>query len=400
MNLEILNMAGSALTSNKTRTALSALGVVIGVSTVILVVGIGLGAEQKVEQQFKNLSANSLIIMSEMGHDAIGSSKLGIEDVDLVKNASMVKTATAMLGGNVSAAYGKESASKRVIGGTAEIFPISNLNIGAGRAFTDEESADRANVAVLGWQVANDLFGDGNENDSVGKTITLKNKKFEVIGVLEKNGSGMPMLSPDDSVYVPILTAEKALFGSTGMFVINAQITDVKLVDVATYEITTMLRKAHNIRKGRADDFQIRDAGSMVAAATGAAAMMTNLLISVAAIVLLVSGIGIMNVMFVTVTERTREIGIIKAIGGRQKDILTQFLLEAIILSITGGVLGIIIGFSAIPLLNQMEGWYVMPSLKGALLGFIFSGFVGIFFGFYPALRASRLDPVDALRGE
>jgi putative ABC transport system permease protein len=225
-------------------------------------------------------------------------------------------------------------------------------------------------------------------------------KKIEVVGVLKKLGSRVGMISVDESVIIPSTTAEKSILGTRGQVMITTTVDNVDNTALATSSITTVLRTEHNLKASQEDDFRIMDAGSMVAAAQASAKTMTALLTAIAAITLLVSGIGIMNVMFVTVAERTKEIGIAKAIGGKRTDILSQFLLESVILSMVGGLIGMTIGQVAIPIISYFDLISMASSWTGPIIGFTFSVLVGIFFGFYPAFKASRLDPVDALRSE
>jgi len=402
MNLEILKMAFEALLANKVRSGLSMLGIVIGVSTVIVVVGIGLGSQQQVADQYKNLNVTSVIVMGMRGRDSASSTKISDKDVDFVlANATYTETGTAVLQGNLDLSFGKTSASFSVFGSKAEFFDISNLDLATGRIFTDYEVESLAQLAVLGSGVLEEFWDEGVDPASVlGEILTVGNKKLEIIGVLEEIGTSTGPMSYDDAVLVPYSTAAKYLLGSTTKPNLYFLATDADTVDLATAEIESLLRTNHKLKDSKENDFRIFDAGSMVGAATETATTLTVLLTSVAAIVLIVSGIGIMNVMFVTVTERTKEIGIIKAVGGEQKDILAQFLAESVMLSMIGGVIGVGLGEIMIPFLNQLEDWYVIHSPISIVVGFCFSVLVGIFFGFYPALKASHLDPVDALRSE
>lgn len=402
MNIEIIKMALEALLGNKLRASLSMLGIIIGVTTVIAVFAIGQGAQNAVNQQFQNLSANSIIIMGSFGRGATQSSKLQPADAKALMEAEHVKSAAGSITGNLSASFGSESGNYNVIGADANYFSISNLNIESGRFFDESEVDSKAMAAVIGADVVSELFVDGTE--PVGETITVGGKRLEVIGTLKEVGSNIGRMSPDEAVIVPDTTAQKSLLGTRGQIMINAQANSVDNVKIATEEITAILRFEHNLKIDQEDDFRIMDAGSMVATAQESAKMMTMLLTAIAAITLLVSGIGIMNVMFVTVAERTKEIGIAKAIGGKRTDILGQFLMESVILTMIGGLVGILFGHIVIYLTNKIEALSSLitlaPSLTGITIGFCFSVLVGIVFGFYPAFKASRLDPVDALRSE
>ena len=402
MFLEIFIMAFEALMSNKLRSALSMLGIIIGVSTVIVVVGIGLGSEKEIADQYKNLNVTSIIVMGNMGRGVTGSSKVGEEDINYVlQRASNIETGTAVIQGNADFSYGKESGSLTVIGTQVNMFDITNLELAAGRLYTEEEVDERSRVVIIGDGVRENYFDDQSPESVIGESIKIANKPVEVIGVLAENGASFgPGTSYDESILAPYETAEKNLLGKNGKIMLTFLANDVDFLDIAMAEVKMLLRESHKLKDSKEDDFRMFDAGSMVSSAQSSASTMTILLTSVAAIVLLVSGIGIMNVMFVTVSERTKEIGIMKAVGAKQEDILIQFLMESVILSLIGGTLGILIGQIAIPVLNSFEGWNVIPSITGVMIAFTFSVLVGIFFGFYPALKASRLDPVDALRGE
>ena len=399
MGFEILKMAFESLLAKKGRTMLSMLGIIIGVSTVIAVFAIGQGAQNAVNEQFQGLSANSIIISSMRGRGMTGSSKLKTTDAQIIlDNAPHIADATAVIQGNETASFENESSSFSIMGVGDNYAQMSSLDLTGGRFISTEDVDNLERYAVLGSSVVETLFV--NDEDPIGKEIKVSGKKIEVVGVLEETGRGMGMMRVDDSIFVPYTTAEKSILGSHASIMINTIADDVANVELATSEITAALREEHKLKDSQENDFQIMDAGSMVGAAQESAELMKFLLTAVAAITLLVSGIGIMNVMFVTVAERTKEIGIAKAIGGKQNDILSQFLLESIILSMLGGFIGVILGLVLIPIASKLNLIAVAFSWTGPFLGFSFSVLVGVFFGFYPALKASRLDPVDALRSE
>ncbi len=394
IRLEMIRMAWNALVGNKFRTVLSMLGIVIGVSTVIAVIGIGAGAQRQIEEQFKNLSVTSLVVFPARGGNS--SSKLSVEDLQTVLSKSQfVVDGTASVSGNATISFGNESTSASVQGVTPHFFDVSNLKMGFGESFTDEEDKTRAKVVVLGYTLAETLFTDPQL--AIGQEVSIERRKCTVIGVLAENGASSFGTSFDDAIYMPFSTAQKTILGSNAQVRLVFLGRDVDSLSFAETEVTDILRAEHRIREGRDDDFRVRDPGSMVASAKESTATMSFLLTAVATIVLIVSGIGIMNVMFVTVAERTKEIGVLKAIGAKQRDILEQFLLESVILSVIGGILGIGLGQLTVPFLQEYGAVY---SLSAVVLGFCFSVLVGIFFGFYPAYKASRLDPVDALRSE
>ncbi len=403
MQLEILKMALESLFSKKTRSFLSMLGIIIGVSTVIAVFAIGKGAESAVDEQFAGLSAKSIIVMSSMGGrfgGATASSKLSIEDVQVIReNAQYIGAATGAIQGNATISYDSNEESYNIIGTDLDFFSISNLKLIAGRLFTSEEMDDKAKLAILGSDVVEALYTDVNQ--VVGSIVTINNKKLEVIGYFVETGGSFGRTSKDEGVYIPYQTAQSSILGSKGsQLMLTLEANEVDNVTLATEEVTSILREEHKLKDSAENDFMIMDAGSMVGAAQESADLMTTVLTLVAVIVLLVSGIGIMNVMFVTVAERTKEIGIAKAIGAKQGDILSQFLFESIILSALGGIIGVGLGQSIIPLISKYGGLLVTSTWTGPVIGFTFSTLVGVVFGFYPALKASRLDPVDALRNE
>ena len=403
MFLEILKMAGEALFANKVRSFLSVLGIIIGVSTVIVVVGIGTGAQKQIADQYKNLSATTIMVMKQMGRDAVSSSKLAPEDSNLIaQNVANIKDTTIFISGNTTVAYGKEFASLNVFGNYVNFFDIGNLELASGRLINEEDINAKTKVTVLGSGALVTLFGENFEaSQAIGQSITVNSKKVEIVGVLKENGgSAMGRMSYDDSVFTPYSTAEQTFLGKTAQMMIVVLMNDVDNLKTGMEDITALLRIQHKLKASQADDFRIFDPGSIVGAAQSSADTMSLLLVSIATIVLIVSGVGIMNVMFGTVAERTKEIGIAKAIGAQKQDILTQFLAESVILSIGGGMIGALLGQIIIPILNKFEGWYVVPSFSGVVLAFTFSAAVGLFFGFYPALKASKLDPVDALRSE
>src|SRR3989339_693822 len=399
MLLEIIKMALESLYANKTRTILSMLGIIIGVSTVIAVFAIGQGAQKAVNDQFQGLSANSIIIMSMRGRGTTASSKLKTEDAQIIiDNTEHVSGATAVIQGNKNIAYGSESNSLAVVGIDEKYFKTSSMELDQGRLFTEDDIKNEEKYVVLGSGAIESLFPD--EQIFLGETIKVDGKKMEIIGSIKETGRSMGPTKTDDSIFIPNSTAQKSILGSDGQIMIYALADNVDNIEIATQELTSALREEHKLKSTQEDDFRIMDAGSMISAAQDTASLMSLLLTSIAAITLLVSGIGIMNVMFVTVAERTKEIGIAKAIGGKRADILGQFLLESVAMSMIGGLIGIILGHGIIYLVNQVESLSsiitLAPSVLGVSIGFGFSVLVGVTFGFYPALKASRLDTGDA----
>ncbi|MFA7087819.1 MAG: ABC transporter permease [Patescibacteria group bacterium] len=399
MILEIIKMSFDSLMAKKTRSFLSMLGIIIGVATVIAVFAVGKGAQESVNSQFRNLSANSIMIMSTRGRGSVSSSKLVTSDAQaILEQAENIASATGAIQGNATVSYGSTENSYGIVGVDHNYINVSNLKIETGRGIEEEDVSGRSMVAVIGATIASDFFIDGE--DPIGAIITVGGKRLEVVGILKKLGSRLGMISIDEAVIIPSSTAEKSILGTKGQVMIVTTVDNVDNTGIATSSIASVLRSEHKLSTTQENDFNIMDAGSMVAAAQESAKTMTSLLTAIAAITLLVSGIGIMNVMFVTVAERTKEIGIAKAIGGKQSDILLQFLLESVILSMVGGLIGMAIGQALIPIISYFNLIAMASSATGPIIGFSFSVVVGIFFGFYPAFKASRLDPVDALRSE
>lgn len=399
MTWEIVKMSLESLLAKKTRTFLSMLGIIIGVATVIAVFAIGQGAQESVNAQFQNMSANTILVMANRGRGFTSSSRLATSDVQAVLDKSQYITAgTGAITGQTAVSYGSTNENYDLVGIDTSYFNISHLSVAQGRAITADDITNHSLVAVVGSTVVSDLFAAGQ--NPVGSTIKVAGKQFQIIGVLKPLGSRIGFISVDSAVFVPNTTAEDSILGTKGQVMLNLEVNNVSNTAAATTELEGILRTQHKLNATQEDDFRIMDAGSLVAAAQSSAQTMQVLLTAIAAITLLVSGIGIMNVMFVTVAERTKEIGIAKAIGGKQSDILSQFLLESVILSMIGGLIGMVIGQAAIPIISYFKLLTVASSWTGPIIGFSFSVVVGIFFGFYPALKASRLDPVDALRSE
>lgn len=380
--------------SNKFRAFLTTLGVIVGAATIVLVVAVGKGGEAQVAEQFSKLNVGTIFVMPMNGQKIV--SPLTKEDAGMMQELSTVQAATAYLSGKGDMSYADISYQGGIIGALPEFQSLNNLKLKEGKFVTTEDEKDRKRVAVIGAELAETLFG-ANPVNIVGESISINNRKFVVIGLLERLGDSTGGISTDDSAIVPYVVAEKYLFGSKVNPRITALATSLENVPLAIKDITSILNKNHRI--GGAGQFNVRDAGSKLAAAQDTAKTMSVLLVIVAFIVLVVGGIGIMNVMFVTVKERTREIGTLKAIGAKKKEILRQFLLESVLISLVGGMAGVILGIIVIPLTSYFD-LTAIPSMTGVLLGLIFSLVTGTFFGYYPALKAASLNPIEALRYE
>ncbi|HVO50211.1 MAG TPA: ABC transporter permease [Thermoanaerobaculia bacterium] len=401
----ILKVAFRALSRNKLRSLLTALGIIIGVACVIATIGIGEGARLQTENQLKSLGTNFLMIFpgattSSGARTGASNSKLSSDDVDAIRReVGSVAYVSATIRTVAQVIYGNQNWSTSIQGGEVDWPLIRSWNLSTGQFFTDQDNRNASKVCVLGQTVATNLFGD---EDPVGKTLRIKNIPFRVAGVLESKGGSMMGQDQDDLVIAPYETVRKKLMGTTAVGAILASASSNEQVDAAQQEITALLRQRHKINKatGQDDDFMMRSQTEMLAQAEAQSRTMSTLLWSIAGVSLLVGGIGIMNIMLVSVTERTREIGVRMAIGAKGGDIRAQFLVEAVALAITGGSAGIALGLGIQRFVARFAGWPVALQPTAIGLAFAFSAVVGVAFGFYPALKASRLDPIEALRYE
>ncbi|ABO48868.1 protein of unknown function DUF214 [Desulforamulus reducens MI-1] len=391
---QLLKMIFSNITQNKVRTFLTTLGVIVGTATIFLVVAIGKGAEAQVNQQYSKLNVGTIIVMpATRGKVADPLTK---KDAQLFLESENITQAFPMLRGNGDINYNNYSTSGSFMAIQPAFQGSNNLTIEQGRAFEEEDEQKRNKCVVIGAELANTLT-ENNPSELLGQSVSINNRKFEVIGIYNRVGDSGSGMSYDDAAFVPYSAGERFLLGTRANPTINVQAKDIDSVQSAIEDITNILNDNH--RAGGADQFRIMDAGSRLAAAQESAKSMSLLLLAVAAVVLVVSGIGIMNVMFVTVRERTREIGTLKAIGAKKQEILNQFLIEAVIISLAGGIIGVIMGFLALPVLRYF-GQNVIASVNGVLFGLVFSVVTGVFFGFYPAWKAADLSPLEALRYE
>lgn len=396
--LETIRLALDGIWLNKVRSFLTMLGIIIGTATIILVVAVGLGSKKSVDNQFSQMSVTTIYVMASSTGSTIPS-KLGIKDVAVIKeNCPSVATAAPQISGKAAASAGADTESVTVLGVTEDYQSLTNLKFSSGSFLTPESVASKEKIAVLGADIAETLFGDV-QGEIVGQTININKKKFTVGGVIERKGETLGSTNIDEGVFIPYTTAQSYILGTTVTPRLTVLAKDLPSVKLALDEIATALRVAHKLRPDMADDFMVRDAGSKVGAAQETTHTMSVLLIAIATIVLVVGGIGIMNVMLVSVRERTKEIGTRRALGARKKDVLRQFLFEAIGISVFGGLLGVGLGETVIPLLKYLE-IEAIRSMQGLLIAFAFSGIVGIFFGFYPATKAADSNPIEALRYE
>jgi putative ABC transport system permease protein len=397
-------IAYRALSRNKLRSGLTILGIIIGVGAIIATVGIGRGAEAKLQEQIASLGTNMLIVSAGgVRRDGVRTGntevkRLIAEDAEaILQESSAVVYTSPRVPITTQIVYGNQNWNTTVQGVNPEYFLIREWPLAVGDYFTPTDVSTATKVAVLGQQVAQLLFGT---KDPVGQTIRIKNLPFRVLGVLTPKGQSPWGSDQDDIIFVPYTTVQKKLRGITWVAAIHVKARSEAEVSKAQEQITTLLRQRHRLQPGTEDDFTVRTLSEMMATAEESSRVMTILLGSVALVCLLVGGIGIMNIMLVSVTERTREIGIRMAVGAQGGDILLQFLIEAVILSVSGGLLGIGVGIGSSWLINRLAQWPILIAPGSILLAFFFGTGVGILFGFYPARKAAQLDPIQALRYE
>jgi putative ABC transport system permease protein len=400
----VLKVAVNALGRNKLRSLLTTLGIIIGVACVVATIGIGDGARIQAEDTLRSLGTNFLMIFpgsvtSSGARAGFGaSSKLSYDDLDAIRReVPDVSYLSATNRTTQQVIFGNQNWSTSIQGAETDWPLIRSWNIERGQFFTDQDNRSAGKVCVLGATVAQNLFGS---QDPVGKIIRIKNLPFKVVGVLESKGGSTMGQDQDDTVVAPYETVRKKLIGTTAVGGILASATSNDLVAQAQDGITALLRQRHRIARPADDDFIVRTQTEMLQQAEDQSRTMSYLLWSIAGVSLLVGGIGIMNIMLVSVTERTREIGVRMAIGAKGRDIRAQFLVEAVVLAIAGGTMGIFLGLGIQKAVARLAGWPVAVQPQAVALAFIFSALVGITFGFYPALKASRLDPIEALRYE
>ena len=397
-------LALRALARNKMRSALTMLGIIIGVGAVIAVVSIGQGAQYMVQQGIQAMGTNVVFIAAGSGRPGGirvgygGVKTLTIDDMKaILREIPLIKEAAPSVNSRRQVIYGNQNWSTSVTGTTPNFFEIRNWSIQAGSVFSDEEVDLAANVCVIGTTVARNLFLDENP---VGKTMRIGNLPFRVDGVLESKGQNVIGQDQDDAIYAPYTTVQRKISGITWVQFINASAISPVASVAAVNPITSLLRERHRIRPGDDDDFFVRTQSEVANLMNQTQSVMTLLLGGIASVSLLVGGIGIMNIMLVSVTERTREIGVRMAVGATERDVQRQFLVEAVTLSMMGGAIGIFFGLVGSALISNFLSWPTLVSIKAIITAAIFSAAVGIFFGYYPARKAAQLDPIEALRYE
>ncbi len=407
--LASVKIALRALRVNKLRSALTMLGIIIGVAAVIAMVAVGSGATARIQEQIASIGSNLIIVLpgslNSYGIRLGSGNAVTLTEDDaraIATECPAVAAAAPSSRGGGQAVYGNSNWATTVQGTTPDYLGIRDLQIASGAAFTDQDVASAAKVALLGKTVIDNLFGG---TDPVGQVIRIRKVPFTVMGTLVPKGQSPSGQDQDDVIIVPITTAKKKLLGgrqanagSVGAIIVQARAPE--LMKAAEEQVHALLRQRHHIQPDQDEDFMVRNLEEVFNAQENSARVMSILLASIASVSLIVGGIGIMNIMLVSVTERTREIGLRQAVGAKTRDILLQFLVEAVTLALAGGVAGIVTGVAASTLISHLADWSTRISPAAMLLAFLFSALVGVFFGYYPARKAALLDPIDALRYE
>ena len=404
-----VQIALRALRVNKLRSALTMLGIIIGVGAVIAMMAIGSGARARIAEQIRSIGSNVIIVLS--GSTTSGGIRLGhgtlltlTEDdaTAIAREVPAVEAAAPTMRGTAQVVFGNQNWSTVIQGATPEYLVVREWPVVFGRDFTSQDVDGAAKVALLGQTVAETIFGD---SDPLGEIIRIKKVPFTVVGVLAAKGQSAFGQDQDDIVVIPLSTAKRKVLGasqanarSVGAILIRARAPEV--IPEAVEQMTVLLRQRHRLQPGQDDDFTVRNLSEVFAAQEESARTMSLVLGAIASVSLLVGGIGIMNIMLVSVTERTREIGIRMAVGARERDILSQFLIEAVTLALIGGIVGIGLGVGGSALLSFFAEWETVIAPAAIGLAFVFSSAVGVFFGYYPARKAASLDPIEALRYE
>ena len=399
---ETVAVAFQSIRANKLRAALTMLGIVIGVGAVITMVALGSGAQKAVNDRIAALGANTFTVYpgQQFRGGVSQATRVGMTTDDYLavrNNARQIKAVVPELSSNLQVQYGSKNSNTSIVGTTANYPQVNNYTVTAGRFFTEGDNDSRQRYAVLGADVPDQMESNGAA--MIGQTLLIRGIPFQIIGVLSPKGS-QGFNNPDEQIYIPLSTAQYRVLGTNRIRSMSIQVADSVPIQQGMVDLERVLRAEHKIRPGQDDDFQIRNPQDILATQQEATKVFTMLLASIAAVSLVVGGIGIMNIMLVSVTERTREIGVRKALGATKNNIMLQFLIEALVLCLFGGILGILIGSGAAIVLSRVAQWNTLLSPTAIVVAFGFSAFVGLFFGIWPARRAASLDPIVALRYE
>ena len=399
---ETVAVAFQSIRANKLRAALTMLGIVIGVGAVITMVALGSGAQKAVEDRIASLGANLLnVYPGQMNVRGVATEQrvsLTVDDADaLRRDAPLLSNVVPELSSQQQVKYGGQNINVSVVGSTANYAKVRNYEVPYGRMFTQGDDQARERYAVLGAQVP-EMLG-ANPAAMIGQSVQVRGIPFEIIGVLSEKGA-QGFQNPDEQILIPLQTARFRVFGTDRLRTITVEVAPSVPLEQGMVDLERVLRREHKIRPGAENDFRVRNQREFLATQQAATQVFTGLLASIAAVSLIVGGIGIMNIMLVSVTERTREIGVRKALGATKLNILLQFLIEALVLCISGGAIGIILGVSAAIGLSKLMHWNTLISPSSIAIAFAFSAGVGLFFGIWPARKAASLDPITALRYE
>ena len=395
----------NALKRNKFRAFLTMLGIIIGVASVIAMLAIGQGSKKSIQDEMSSMGTNMIFAMPgseqrggvHMGNSDAQSMKL--TDIDAIeKQCTAISAVSPQVRSSGQVVYGNKNWPSSIYGVNEKYLNIRKYNLSEGRVFSEREIKTYAKVCIIGQTIIENLFTEGE--DPIGKTIRFGNIPLKVIGILEEKGENGMGQDQDDIIISPYTTVQKRILSITHIQGIFASAVSEDQNDLAIEQLTQTLRQTHKIKDGDADDFQIRSQSELVQTFTSISDMMTALLGAIAGISLLVGGIGIMNIMYVSVTERTKEIGLRLSVGGRGTDIMMQFLVESIMLSVSGGAIGIMLGILATYLVSSIMNWPVVIMTSAVIFAFVICSAIGIFFGWYPARKAAGLNPIDALRYE